>query len=306
MVKPIKIFLDDPYYYPGSTVKGSVLVSADKPKQYVDITISILGFSRVRWTESSVYKQYTTFQNTVRYIEQDCVLWSTEKSSTGYLQAGIHSFSFSFQLPFEAPPSFRSVAGKVIYQMQTTITQSSIFKFNLCSKVTLDVRSYIPRLCMQPNNEELDSSLTFCGCFNFGQIKINCSLPRSGYVAEEAIPLTLKVDNQSNKNIYIHASISRVIVFNSGIGRIETSSKINLSVSRSRSIPPGTLALVEIFLYIPPKWPVSITRCPIFSIGYSLVIQARSVLGCSKKMKIPIVIAHNVSTESGSPRLLIN
>ncbi len=52
MVKPIKIFLDDLYYYPGSTVKGSVLVSADKPKQYIDITISILGLSRVRWTES--------------------------------------------------------------------------------------------------------------------------------------------------------------------------------------------------------------------------------------------------------------
>ncbi len=52
IVKPIKIFLDEQYYYPGSTVK----------------TISILGFSRVRWTESSVYMQYTYYLPKYREI----------------------------------------------------------------------------------------------------------------------------------------------------------------------------------------------------------------------------------------------
>ncbi len=293
MVKPIKIILDDPYYYPGSTVKGSVLVSADKPKEYVDtVSIKIYGFARAKWTESTSLKHSTIFKITLRYIEQDCVLWSRERSPTGYLPAGEHSFPFSVQLPYQAPPSFKSFTGKIVYQLQATITQSSMFKFNRHAKVTLDVRSYIPRLCMQPQNEELDSRLTFCCCFNYGHVSVNCSLPRTGYVAEEAIPITMEIDNQSDKNIYIRASLSKIIAYTSGRGRTLTSSSNNLAVSRSRSIPPGTTSLLENNVNIPRKLPVSITNCPVMSVSYLLVIQAKSVLGSSEKMKIPIVIAH--------------
>ncbi len=291
MVKPIKIILDDPHYYPGSTVKGSVLVSADKPKQYTDITIAIFGFARARWTESTGYKRYT-FQNTLRYIEQGCVLWSRERSPTGNLPAGEHSFPFSVQLPYHAPPSFKSRIGKIVYEMQATITQSSMFKFNHHAKVTLDVRSYIPRLCMQPINVELDSSLTFCCCFNFGQVTVNCSLPSSGYAAEEAIPITMEIDNESTKNIYIRASLSKIIGYYSGRGRTKTFSKNNLAVSRSHSIPPGTTSLLEKFVNIPCKLPVSIANCPVMSVSYFLVIQARSLVGHSKNVTVPIIIAH--------------
>ncbi len=292
MVKHIKIILDESCYYPGSTVKGSVVVSANTPKEFAKITITIFGFARARWTESTGYKQHTTFQNTLRYIEQGCVLWSRERSPTGNLPAGEHSFPFSVQLPYQAPPSFKSSTGKIVYQMEAKITQSSMFKFNRHDKVTLDVRSYVPRLCMQPKNGELDSSLTFSCCFNFGQVTVNCSLPRSGYVVAEAIPITMEIDNQSNKNIYIHASISKKAVYNSGRGRTTMSSKNNLAVSRSQSVFPGSTALLENVINIPRKLPVSITSCPVMSVNYFLVIQARSIIGSSEEMEIPIVIAH--------------
>ncbi len=60
-------------------------------------------------------------------------------------------------------------------------------------------------------------------------------------------------------------------------------------------MPAGTTALLEDnVLHIPRKLPLS-TRCPAISVKYFLVIQARSVVGSSEKMKIPIVIAHAAS-----------
>ncbi len=290
MVKPIKIILDDPYYYPGSVVKGSVLVSADKPKQYVKISIEILGFARAKWTESNGSRTYTLIENTLRYIEQKCVLWSRERSPTGNLPAGEHSFPFSVQLPYQAPPSFKSFTGKIVYQMLAKITHRSI---NSHAIATLDVRSHIPRLCMRPKDEELDSRLTFCCCYNFGQVIVNCSIPRSGYVTQEAIPISMEIDNQSNKNIYIHASISKIVEYKSGRDQTKTCRSCNLSVSKSQSIPPGTTSLLEKLLNIPRKLPVSITNCPVLSVNYFLVIQANaSTIGSSETMKIPIVIAH--------------
>ena len=293
MVKPIKIILDDPYYYPGSVVKGSVLVSADKPKQYVKISIEILGFARAKWTESNGSRTYTLIENTLRYIEQKCVLWSRERSPTGNLPAGEHSFPFSVQLPYQAPPSFKSFTGKIVYQMEAKITPRSLFNINSHAKVTLDVRSHIPSICMRPKDEELDSRLTFCCCYNFGQVIVNCSIPRSGYVTQEAIPISMEIDNQSNKNIYIHASISKIVEYKSGRDQTKTCRSCNLSVSKSQSIPPGTTSLLEKLLNIPRKLPVSITNCPVLSVNYFLVIQANaSTIGSSETMKIPIVIAH--------------
>ncbi len=206
MVKPIKIILDDPHYYPGSTVKGIVLVCTDKPKQYQDITIEIFGYARARWTESG-NKEYTVYQNTLWYIEQKCVLWSKKGAPTESFPAGQHSFPFSLQLPNEAPPSFKSFTGKIIYKMKAKITQSSMLKFDLHDKVIVDVKSYIPRLCMQPKNADLNSVVTFCCCFNYGEVNVNCSLPQSGFALGDSMPLTMQVENQTSKSIYIRASI---------------------------------------------------------------------------------------------------
>jgi len=132
----------------------------------------------------------------------------------------------------------------------------------------------------------------FWSCFHYGQVNVNCSLPKSGFALGDTIPLTMEIENQSNKNIYIKASISRMELYDSGKGRTTTTSENNLAASYSRNIPPGATALLEEIAVIPRELPVSILHCPVISAGYFLAIQARSVVGYSQKMKIPILIAN--------------
>ncbi len=167
------------------------------------------------------------------------------------------------------------------YQMMATINRSSTSLFDLNAEITLDVRSYIPRLYMQPKREELDSRLKFCSCFNFGPVNVSCSLPQSGFALGDTIPLTMEVENQSNKYVSIHASISRTEVYYSGKGPFTTAYRKNLSPLLSRSVLPGTTALLQEALIIPFTLPVSIINCPVFSINYFVTIQAISFLGSS-------------------------
>jgi hypothetical protein len=56
MVKNITVVVysdpDQPFYYPGSYVKGAVTVSTDTPKDYDSIVVKLYGRANVHWTES--------------------------------------------------------------------------------------------------------------------------------------------------------------------------------------------------------------------------------------------------------------
>ncbi len=73
------------------------------------------------------------------------------------------------------------------------------------------------------------------------------------------MPLTMQVENQTSKCIYIRASISkRIIYLDSDKGHTKSDSSDNLYVLRSRSVPAGTTALLEDnFLHIPRKLPLT-------------------------------------------------
>jgi hypothetical protein len=55
MVKNITVVVysdpDQPFYYPGSDVKGAVTVSTDTPKNYDSIVVKLYGKANVHWTE---------------------------------------------------------------------------------------------------------------------------------------------------------------------------------------------------------------------------------------------------------------
>ncbi len=287
----IKVVLRDAQYYPGSTVEGVVVVNARKPEDYKDVTIEIHGFASVKWTEPQGH-HHITYTNNVRYIEKKILLWSREQSTSGNLSIGEHSFPFSVQLPDEAPPSFRSKPGEVSYKLKARLAKTKLLKRDERSEIILDVKSYIPSFSLHPQNIELNCSLTFCCCFNFGQVKVNCRLPRWGYTLGEDIPLTMQVDNLSNRNVYIKASIITKKVYTSR-GQTKTVSKKNLAILHFQVIPMNTTTLLQgNFQNIPTTLPVSIINCSVLSVKYWVAIQASSSLSSSEKEMIPIIIAN--------------
>ncbi len=299
----IKVVLRDAQYYPGSTVEGVVVVNARKPEDYKDVTIEIHGFASVKWTEARGHDQIT-YTNNVRYIEEKILLWSREQSTSGNLSIGEHSFPFSVQLPDEAPPSFRSRSGEVSYKLKARLAKTKLLKRDERSEIILDVKSYIPSFSLQPRSIELNCSLVSCFCFNFGQVKVNCRLPRWGYTVGDDIPLTMQVDNLSNRNVYMRASIITKTVYTSKIGQKKTVSKKHLAYLHFQVIPMNTTTLLQgNFQNIPTTLPVSIINCSVLSVKYWVAIQANSSLSSSEEEMIPIIIANappppTVDTES--------
>lgn len=293
MVKIFKIVTNDACYYPGSVVKGVVLVSVDKPKYYKEVSITIFGFASTQWTDHT-RDTAITYTNMVTFIRKNYTLWSSEGDPTGYLPVGDHNFPFNIQLPDIAPPSFRGIFGKIIYQLKATIAQKKLLKFSHNVKAVLQVKSPgIPIGMEEPKTTELNSNVRFCCCFNFGPVNITCSLPRTGFFVGETIPLNMHVQNLSINNIYIHASISRTEFYHSERGSTRATIRNNLSALSLPNVPVGTSASLEGHsLSIPSTLPASISSCTIIKVSYFLVFKAKSSLGSSKRMTIPIFITH--------------
>ncbi len=292
MVKVIKILSLEPCYYPGSVVKGEVLVSIEEPKDYREITIKMRGLARTSWAVSTG-NTTVIYSNRETIIEKICVLWSSDGAPTGNLPVGDHRFSFSIQLPDIAPPSFRGCIGSITYQLKAKIAQESVLKFSHKEKAVLEVKSPCIKVGMEtPKTAELDSNITFCCCFNFGPVNITCSLPHTRFVVGETISLNIHVQNLSMKNIYIHVSLART-EFYDGKRATRTLFQNNLSVLSLQSIPVGTSASLEGHsLSIPSTLPVSVSDCSVIKVNYYLVIQAKSLLGSSDRMRVPIFITH--------------
>ena len=297
MVKTFKLNLDGHHCYPGSTVRGFVLVAVDKAKDYKQITVRLSGRAQVQWQVRSGSGNTETvilYHNCVSYIDGKYILWSRDGILSGQFPIGEHTYPFEFLLPENIPSSLETSTGQIRYEVEAEISQSRRLKLNhkISTVLTVKGKETIPSICMTPKSVDMTNHTKWC-CFDFGPVSVTCHLPQTGFSPGDSITLNMYVENESTKNIRVRTSLYREYVFFSSGGDKQVEGK-HVSSLLSDQIHAGVLtSLQDICLKIPVDAPMTLRNCSCISVEYCIFIKTVTPFGSSTEKRVPLLIANS-------------
>ena len=304
-------------YFPGMTVSGTVILVTEKPKDYKNIEVRIVGDADVYWTETrhstgtrhsttvsgNNHNQRTetvTYHSHETYIDTFVRVWDKEACGSSSFPVGSHSFPFSLQLVGNnLPPSYEGTVGRIRYTLTSKIVKSGLLKRNKTCEAVLTVASVVdintPSL-QRPKAMEVQKNIC-CLCCASGSIVITARIPRSGCCAvTDAIPLDVIIENGSDRNICNVAATLRKVVQYTARGKHRYDSVKLASIVSDRITAHGSLAWCPTPLSVPGTVP-TILSCEIIKVYYLLDIVASVPWAINPSISFPITIG-NVPLQS--------
>uniref|UniRef100_A0A182PC21 Arrestin C-terminal-like domain-containing protein n=1 Tax=Anopheles epiroticus TaxID=199890 RepID=A0A182PC21_9DIPT len=194
-------------YLSGQQLTGHVQIKLTEPKKFNEITLRIVGYSNVQWSQKrgqgrrrrTVY--YTAKRDHLSSMK--VLVGSQANGHTTELPAGEHIYEFACELPAHLPTSFEGSYGHCRYTAQVVMDRP--WKFNLTYKVGFtvvqprDLNLHAPSIRLPTRME--DARAFCCGFWRTKPLYVRVTVPFTGYVPGQAIPLTIVLNNQSARLI---------------------------------------------------------------------------------------------------------
>ena len=295
-------------FRPGSELRGTLTVEVGEPRGFHYIKVSLIGEAHAF---ININDATCTATDTRKYINEQTIVWHWEQARDGRLQSGRHTFPFQFTIPNEQLPSSveyttieegsSSSFGYIQYYVEGRIetdepefdhlTQAS---FRLVEVVDIN---NVPDL-QRPIGGEIQK--TIHGRFlASGKITVRAEIPRRGYCIGEIIPLTVRVENTSNKQMGIAVYLQQVLTY-----RAEA-----CTCSSHRELLHLTSETMHrrIFLWRPgsrlrvPQTVPTNTSCSIVTVEYVLVVETLIPSANKRSIEIPLTIGNVPLREVSSP-----
>ena len=220
----INLFNERQTYSAGSEIEGSVFLELSKDMVPVkSIVIQFQGVSSVQWSERGAQGSYTSYKNSDGICRLAWTIWKNEDSdqqqasSTG-LPAGQHQFCFKIQIlaDLALPTSFKGPYGVIQYSLIASImkSQGTKLKHTVSREIIIKeiINTNVPHL-MQPLST-FGQKMVRSARRNYGSASLSVTLNKGGYYPGESISLSIKVENQSTKQVNaIHVSLVQKIKY---------------------------------------------------------------------------------------------
>lgn len=208
----------NPVYHPGSTVTGTLHLDVDRPVSccnYKQICIQLIGRCQVTLVEMRGYQGGGHgYSSSECYVDLTETLWSSQLSAPN-LAPGHYNWPFSFEIPPTAPSSFTGSTGSISYLLVgKAVTCPLLFnhpKKELPILVQQLVRITDSRL-LQPVRREVQKSIC-CLCCASRPITLTVAVPKTGLLLGESFQLQVSLENGSNRQLTITASIQQHVVY---------------------------------------------------------------------------------------------
>ncbi|KRT81933.1 hypothetical protein AMK59_5013 [Oryctes borbonicus] len=303
-LKECEIIFDNPYntYYVGQTVNGKVEITLDSPKKIRGILIKFKGEATVQWVieESKTNNEGKTENERIELIGEEeyfriqyYCLGGKDNEATE-LPSGKHIYPFTCVLPPTLPSSFEGQYGHVRYTVKVVLDRP--WKFDQETKAAFTVLSPFD-LNMNPSLKDpvkITLEKFFCCCWcKSGPLTCVVSIPKSGYVPGEIVPVIAEVDNISNVEILnVNFQFQKVVSYYSQFPRRET--KKDVIVLERIQVGPVAGHDSKTWnqpLQLPPLPPSNLMNCSIIDLDYELLIEV-NVSGFHSNLtsKIPITV----------------
>lgn len=284
-LKDCEIRLDSPVntYYAGQTINGTVVYTFDAPKKVRGIKIRFLGEANTKWTEteSKTNPETNKTEDDTRevtgheeYFQISYYLLGGVNSGETELPPGTHSYPFTCALPPSLPSSFEGDYGHVRYTIKVTLDrpwkfdQDTKMAFTVISPVDLNV---IERL-REPHKLTLEKTFC-CFCCASAPLSVIVSLPVTGYVSGQTIPLLIEVDNASNVDVEkIKFLLRKFTAFHTMAPRMTKRDVKTIGELGLGPFNKSEQRTIRQTLDLPPLPPSNLDNCGIIDLHYELQV----------------------------------
>lgn len=303
-LKECEIIFDNPYntYYVGQTVNGRVEITLDSPKKIRGILIKFKGQANVQWIieESKTNNEGKTENERIElagdeeYFKIQYYCLGGKDGDAIELPSGKHIYPFTCVLPPTLPSSFEGQYGYVRYTVKVILDRP--WKFDQETKVAFTVLSPYD-LNMNPGLKDsvrITLEKFFCCCWcKSGPLTCVVSIPKSGYVPGETLPIVAEVDNISNIEVLnVNFQFQKVVSYYSQYPRRETKKDV-LVLERIQvgPVPARDSKTWNQPMVLPPLPPSNLMNCSLIDLDYELLIDVKvSGFHTNLTSKIPITI----------------
>ena len=114
-MKKLTINTDKKEYLPGDELKGELVLKLNKSLKHRALHVTAMG---TEITRASYNDGEDRHHSTER---REIIEYKNELKGEGVFQPGTHKFPFSFEIPPDAPPSFRGVKGRIEYEIKAWV-----------------------------------------------------------------------------------------------------------------------------------------------------------------------------------------
>ena len=236
----LKIHLDSGGIYQGSTVRGRVVATLERPTSCREIIVALMSTGRFLTVRED--NGIGTFPTT--YTDEQ-ILWRPETGTSDVFPEGEHSFSFQFKLP-----PIKIIASEI--PMTHTISacmKLSRFKSHLATTTfAVQERTDLESAGAESQTVHKIKYLAF----NSGSISLSVSIPRTAYSSRESVPHTVTIDNKTSKTVCIRSKLLSYMYIPNR--RPTILHQIQHEV-HSQPIAPGEKGTHEMCVYLPVQTP---------------------------------------------------
>lgn len=289
-------------YLPGELVSGKVLAEFTRPKRIRGLRVVIVGESVVQWSadnekpDSDGHYQKVAMTSREDYFNSKFYLLGSSTGAEIELPPGQQSYPFNIQLPMNLPSSFEHEYGYVRYtvkaifdrpwkfdhEVKAAFTVLSTYDLNRRAEASLTIR------------EEMDKDFCCLCICPTGSMDAVISIPYSGYVPGQSIPVTVECNNESNIEVEkIKVQLKQKLKFHATVPRWADKEEEEI-IKEEKCMAPFTGNSenhVTLYLKVPPVAPSSLEYCGIIDLDYVLrVVICFSGWHCSIERTFPILI----------------
>ena len=293
----MRIDLDQPQYSPGSTVTGTLILTAKHACSPKHIQLKATGSGRIKVNNLS-----DDHKRSKKYLDFTIYLWERNQHPNGGISAGTHEFPFEFTLPSDLPSTFSGTFGRIKYKVKGWIPPAHILLIKGTeTSVDLLVARDVPILHPSLQSHYRTKRTVAGGLFTrSGRIQLIVDLPQTDLLQGEAVPLNGQVLSTSTSKTSLYVYLIQHITYKFRKWSKSTSSLLqSLTVFQHRG-GAQTIWSCNNMLCIPSTVPPTgyTDPCEFIDIHYSIKV---SMLASGTAKSECIVIPITVGNKYGSP-----
>lgn len=252
---------------------------------FLGIKIKFLGEARTKWTESEnktnqegkTVSESKDVEGHEEYFQISYYLQGGVNSGETELPAGAHTFPFTCALPPQLPSSFEGEYGHVRYTVKVTLDRP--WKFDQDTKMAFTVISPLDLNLIEKAREPFKLVLekTFCcWCCASAPLSVVVSVPVTGYLSGQAIPLLIEIDNQSNVDVEkIKFQFRKHLAFHTTAPRMTKNDVSSIGELAFGPFNKSEQRTIRQSLDIPPLPPSNLANCGIIDLHYDLFVDCQ-------------------------------
>lgn len=208
---------------------------------------------------------------------------------------GSYQYNFQTALPAMLPTSFEAKHGSIRYIINVVVERP--WKSNITYKVGFTVLKHLdlnyenPALKIPTKME--DQKSFYCGICRTNPLLLMASIPMSGYVSGQTIPVSIHINNQSSIDVdQLLVALVKIVCYNSQLPEKKTKDESEVVTEvKCGKVHKGSTTKFDQRLNIPALPPSNLTYCRILNVSYEVHVTAKMTgFHASPVIKIPLTL----------------